>query len=72
MVEIYDKDTGHYIGEIPQVTHTYGVVGLMNEHQLAIGETSYGGIDSLQTQDGVFFYYLLFYVNSRLLLIMKL
>lgn len=30
-------------GKIPQVPHTYRVVGMMNEHQLAIGETTAGG-----------------------------
>lgn len=36
-------DTGKPLFEIPQVAHTYSVVGNMNEYQLAIGETTYGG-----------------------------
>lgn len=43
MLKIYEWDTGKYLGEIPQVPHTYSVVGNMNEHQVVIGETTYGG-----------------------------
>lgn len=39
-------------GKIPQVRHTYNVVGNMNEHQLAIGETTYGGRHELSSQQG--------------------
>ena len=40
---LVDWDSGTPLFEIPQVSHTYSVVGNMNEHQLAIGETTYGG-----------------------------
>ena len=43
MFKVYDWDSGRYLIDIPQVAHTYSVVGNMNEHQLAIGETTYGG-----------------------------
>lgn len=43
MRKIYDWDTGKYLGEIPEVAHTYSVVGNMNEYQLTIGETTWGG-----------------------------
>lgn len=43
MLDIYEWDTGKYLGKIPQVAHTYRVIGNMNEHQLVIGETTYGG-----------------------------
>ena len=43
MVDVNEWDTGKFMGKIPQVAHTYQVVGNMNEHQLAIGETTYGG-----------------------------
>ncbi|MBQ0016367.1 MAG: C69 family dipeptidase [Bacteroidales bacterium] len=43
MFMLYDWDSGRPLFEIPQVAHTYSVVGNMNEHQLAIGETTYGG-----------------------------
>ena len=44
-------------GKIPQVPHTYKVVGLMNEHQLAIGETTFGGRPELVNNDAMFHYY---------------
>ncbi len=52
MVDIYDWDSGKYHGQIPQVAHTYSVIGNMNEYQLAIGETTYGGREELGEQDG--------------------
>ena len=52
MVDVYEWDTGKYLGKIPQVAHTYNVIGNMNEHQLAIGETTFGGRHELSAQDG--------------------
>lgn len=52
MREIYEWDTGKYLGKIPQPRHTYSVVGNMNEFQLAIGETTYGGRSELSSQNG--------------------
>lgn len=52
LVDIYEWDTGKYLGKIPQVRHTYNVIGNMNEHQLAIGETTYGGRHELSSQKG--------------------
>ncbi|PKQ64307.1 dipeptidase [Labilibaculum filiforme] len=52
MIDVYEWDTGKFLGEIPQVPHTYSVVGNMNEFQLAIGETTYGGRSELGAQDG--------------------
>ncbi|MBC8343957.1 MAG: C69 family dipeptidase [Bacteroidetes bacterium] len=43
MMDIIEWDTHKLLGQIKQVKHTYSVVGLMNEHQLTIGETTYGG-----------------------------
>jgi dipeptidase len=55
MVEVFDW---HGVkGKIPQVAHTYKVVGLMNEHQLAIGETTFGGRPELVNPDAMFHYY---------------
>ncbi len=51
-LDIYDWDSGKLLGQIDQVPHTYQVVGNMNEHQVIIGETTYGGLDTLQHQDG--------------------
>lgn len=52
MRKIYDWDTGMYLGEIPEVGQTYQVVGNMNEYQLAIAETTFGGRKELGTQTG--------------------
>ena len=52
MVDVNEWDTGKFMGKIPQVAHTYQVVGNMNEHQLAIGETTYGGRKELASQAG--------------------
>ncbi len=49
-LDIYDWDTGKYLGKIDQVPHTYRVVGNMNENQVIIGETTYGGRSDLQEQ----------------------
>jgi dipeptidase len=52
LVDVYEWDTGKFMGKIPQIAHTYQVVGNMNEHQLAIGETTYGGRKELASQSG--------------------
>jgi hypothetical protein len=53
MREVKDWDTGRPLGQIPQVAHTYSVVGNMNEHQVAIGETTWGGREELWDTVGV-------------------
>ncbi len=50
MLDIYEWDTGKFLGKIKQMRHTYSVVGNMNEHQVAIGETTFGGRKELQAQ----------------------
>jgi dipeptidase len=52
MRDIYEWDTGKYLGKIPQPAHTYSVVGNMNEFQLAISETTFGGRSELGSQPG--------------------
>jgi dipeptidase len=52
MRKTYDWDTGAYLGEIPEVSHTYNVVGNINQFGLIIGETTYGGLSNLQSQKG--------------------
>ncbi len=53
MREVKDWDTGRPQGHIPQVAHTYNVVGNMNEHQLTIGETTWGGREELWDTVGI-------------------
>ncbi|UCD75984.1 MAG: C69 family dipeptidase [Phycisphaerales bacterium] len=48
--------SGNVRGEIRQVPHTYAVIGLMNEHQLAISETTFGGREELVNPDGLLHY----------------
>jgi dipeptidase len=52
MLDITEWDTGKPMGKIPQVAHTFSVVGNMNENQVAVGETTYGGREELFTQKG--------------------
>ena len=47
MLKLYDYGSRIYRIAIPQPAHTYSVVGFINEHQLAIGETTWGGRDEL-------------------------
>ena len=51
--EVKDWDTGKPLCVIPQMAHTYNVVGNMNEHQLTIGETTWGGREELETGEGI-------------------
>ena len=56
MLDIVDWG-GKLRGQIKQVEHTYAVVGLMNEHQLAIGETTFDGRHELQNPEGLLHYW---------------
>lgn len=65
MLEVYEWDTGKYLGKIKQARHTYSVVGNMNEHQLAIGETTYGGLPGLVDTTGIIDYGSLMYITLQ-------
>ena len=65
MLEVYDWDTGKYLGKIKQAPETYNVVGNMNEHQLAIAETTFGGREELVNPDGVIDYGSLIYITLQ-------
>ena len=62
MLKIYDWDTNRYLGEIAQVQHTYQTVGNMNEHQVIITETTWGGRPELEDKRGRIDYGSLIYV----------
>ena len=62
MLKVYEWDTGKYLGEILQVRHTYQTVGNMNEHQLIIAETTYGGRPELFDSTGIMDYGSLIYI----------
>ena len=65
MREIVEWDTGRYVGRIPEVAHTYNVVGNMNEWQLAISETTYGGLEGLENPEGLIDYGSLIYITLQ-------
>lgn len=52
MRKVIEWDTNKPLGEIPQPEHTYNVVGNMNEHQVAIGESTWGGHEELVDTTG--------------------
>lgn len=62
MLDIYEWDTGRLLGKIKQVEHTYQVVGNMNENQVSIGETTYGGRHELQDTTAIIDYGSLIYI----------
>ncbi len=62
MREIIDWDSGERLGEIPEAPHTFRVVGLMNEHQLMLGETTFGGRKELTGPSGIIDYGSLMYL----------
>lgn len=65
MLKVYEWDTGKYLGDIKQVAQTYNVVGNMNEHQLTIGETTFGGRTELENPEGIIDYGSLIYITLQ-------
>ena len=65
MLKVYEWDTGKYLGEIPQAGHTYQTVGNMNEHQLIIGESTFGGRPELSDPTGIMDYGSLIYITLQ-------
>ena len=62
MRKIYDWDSNQYHGEIPQAERTYNVVGQMNENQVSITETTFGGREELWETEGIIDYGSLIYI----------
>lgn len=65
LLKIYEWDTGKYLGQIDQVPQTYQTVGNMNEHQLIITETTFGGRPELYDPEGIMDYGSLIYVTLQ-------
>ena len=65
VLKVYDWDTNRYLGEIDQVEHTYQTVGNMNEHQLIITETTWGGRPELEDKKGGIDYGSLIYITLQ-------
>lgn len=63
--EVIDWDSGRPLGKIKQAEKTYNVVGNMNEYQLVIGETTYGGVACLQECEGIIDYGSLIYITLQ-------
>lgn len=63
MRKVYEWDTGKYLGEIPQVAHTYSNVGNTNEHGLTIAESTWGGRPELNDTTGIIDYGSLIYIT---------
>jgi dipeptidase len=61
-LQIYDWDSGEYRGDIDQIEHTCKVVGNMNEYQVSIGETTFGGREELVNKEGLIDYGSLIYI----------
>ena len=62
MRKIYDWDTNKYHGEIPEAAETYNVIGNINEWQVTIAETTYGGREEMADSTGIMDYGSLIYV----------
>lgn len=60
--EVYDWETGRYTGRIPEAAQTYNVIGNINEHQVTIAETTFGGREELVNPEGIIDYGSLIYI----------
>lgn len=65
MRKIVDWDSQKYIGEIPEAPETYNVIGNINEYQVSIGETTYGGRDEMTDPTGGIDYGSLIYLGLQ-------
>jgi len=62
MLDVYEWDTGKFMGKIKQAAQTYNVVGNMNEYQVAIGETTFTGREELIDTSAIMDYGSLIYI----------
>lgn len=62
MRKVIDWDTKEYHGEIPETPETYNVIGNINEYQVTIGETTYGGREEMVDSTGILDYGSLIYI----------
>lgn len=65
LMDVKEWDSGKILGQIPQVAHTYSVIGNMNEHQLLIGESTWGGLPQLKDSTGIIDYGSLIYITLQ-------
>ena len=62
MRDVYEWDTGKYLGKIKEAEQTFNVIGNMNEFQVSIGETTFGGREELVDTTGIIDYGSLMYI----------
>lgn len=62
MLDVYEWDTNKYLGKIPQIAHTYSVIGNMNEWGVTIAETTFGGREELTDTTAIIDYGSLIYI----------
>lgn len=65
MVDVYEWDTGKWLSKIKQVLRTYQVVGNINEYQVAVGETTFGGHEELVDTTALIDYGSLMYIGLQ-------
>lgn len=65
MLDIYEWDTGKFLGKIKQARETFNVVGNMNEYQLVISESTFGGRKELIDPKGILDYGSLIYITLQ-------
>ncbi len=65
LLDVYEWDTGKYLGKIEQARQTYNVIGNMNEFQVTIGETTFGGRPELVDSTGIIDYGSLIYIGLQ-------
>ncbi|MBQ8463382.1 MAG: C69 family dipeptidase [Prevotella sp.] len=65
MRKVYDWDTNKYGGEILEAEETYNVIGNINEWQLTIGETTFGGREEMVDTTGIIDYGSLIYITLQ-------
>ncbi len=65
MRPLYHYETNNYLGEIPEAPYTHGVVGQINDQQLTIMETTFGGREELVDTTGLLDYGSLMYLTLQ-------
>lgn len=65
MRKVYDWDNNKYHGEIAEASETYNVIGNINEWQVTIGETTFGGREELVNPSGILDYGSLIYITLQ-------
>lgn len=65
MIEVREWGKERFLGYIPQVSYTYNVIGNMNEHQVLIGESTWGGREEFRDTTAILDYGSLIYITLQ-------